>query len=268
VANEVDHQFWREFCSSVRKIKSDFFILGELWHNSIKWLGSDQFDSTMNYPLTNACDELFIKTGKPSQFVNSITNLLHWYPSTTNSVLFNMLSSHDIERLLTRCKDDVNKAKLSYAFILTYPGSPCIYYGDEIGMKGGVDPDCRQCMEWDTSLQNKEIFEFIKKLIRIRKEHQVFFNGDFHFVEVNDNQNYMIFKRSYLSETVMVLINLNANKNITLNLKLKEEEAKDLLTNEKVKTSSVRMEASSCRIILRRKDDLISMPETLQRGGF
>lgn len=53
VANEVDQPFWREFRTTVKNIKPDLYILGEIWHDSMPWLRGDQFDAVMNYPFTN-----------------------------------------------------------------------------------------------------------------------------------------------------------------------------------------------------------------------
>ena len=53
VANEVDQPFWREFRKTVKNIKPDLYILGEIWHDSMPWLRGDQFDAVMNYPFTN-----------------------------------------------------------------------------------------------------------------------------------------------------------------------------------------------------------------------
>jgi len=250
VANEVTHDFWREFCGAMRKIKPDVFILGELWHNSMKWIGADQLDSTMNYPLTTACDELFSNKGKPSKFANTITNILHWYPETTNNVLFNMVSSHDIARLLSRCKEDTALAQLAFTFLLTYPGSPCIYYGDEVGMLGGSDPDCRRCMEWDPKKQNLSLFAYLKNLISLRKKYKALSSGDFNFLEISDSKNYFVFQRKYLEERVVVIINLNQKElHLKLNI-ISPNAAEDIVTNEMVDLKkSMKVGPVYCKII-------------------
>ena len=60
VSNEVDHSFWRQFRKEVKKIKSDVYILGEIWHNSLPWLMGDQFDAVMNYPFADALIKFFL----------------------------------------------------------------------------------------------------------------------------------------------------------------------------------------------------------------
>ena len=64
-----------------------------------------------------------------------------------NNVLFNLLDSHDTERLMNRFHD-LDMFYQQLAVLFTMPGSPCIYYGTEIAMEGGHDPDCRRCMPW------------------------------------------------------------------------------------------------------------------------
>ena len=87
---------------------------------------------------------------------------------------FHLLDSHDTPRILTTCNGDKNKLKLLYVFHLSFIGSPCIYYGDEIGMDGGMHPDCRKCMIWDTKEQDHALFTHIQTLILLRKQHKAF----------------------------------------------------------------------------------------------
>ena len=150
VANEVDHAFWREFRQVVKSAKPDAYILGEIWHDSMPWLQGDQFDAVMNYPFTNGAIEYFAKDVISAEtFANSITEVLHMYSENVNEVSFNLLDSHDTPRIITLANGNLDKVKLLYLFQLSFIGTPCLYYGDEIGMTGGQDPECRACMIWD-----------------------------------------------------------------------------------------------------------------------
>lgn len=172
VANEVDHRFWREFRDTVKSIKPDAYILGEIWHDSIMWLQGDQFDAVMNYPFTNSVLDYAVH-GKldGAAFAGEIGNLLAAYPQSVTEAAFNLLGSHDTPRLLTVCEGDVRRMKLAVLLLLTYPGVPCIYYGDEVGLEGGYDPGCRKCMEWDETRQNRELLDFYTRIITLRKTH-------------------------------------------------------------------------------------------------
>ncbi len=209
VANEVDHAFWREFRQEVKAIKPELYILGEIWHDSLPWLQGDQFDSVMNYPFTTNILNLFAnKTISPSTFMKKMTQVWHMYPVSINPFLFNLLDSHDTPRILTECGENINLAKQIFGILLTYPGSPCIYYGDEIGMTGGQDPGCRKCMEWDTSKQNQELFHHIQSLIKLRKQQPLLANsGEFSFVPSDDETPFIAYERKTEDEAVLVILN-------------------------------------------------------------
>ena len=86
-----------------------------------------------------------------------------------NLAMFNLLGSHDTERFLTSCGGDLRKYALAVAFQLTYEGAPMIYYGDEVGMTGLTDPDCRRGMVWSRKEQNGELLRWYKQLIALRR---------------------------------------------------------------------------------------------------
>ncbi|MFB9274233.1 alpha-glycosidase [Cohnella cellulosilytica] len=183
VANEVDHAFWRELRAVVKGLNPEAYILGEIWHDSISWLQGDQFDAVMNYPVTEAALDFFArgKTG-PAQFADVIGSQLAAYPRQAAEAAFNLLGSHDTPRLLTVCGGDERRVKLATLFQLTYPGAACIYYGDEVGMAGGGDPDCRGCMVWETDKQNRELFAFFAAAIRLRQDHEALRSAGFRFL--------------------------------------------------------------------------------------
>lgn len=217
VANEVDHAFWREFRKTVKSIKPDAYILGEIWHDSMPWLQGDQFDAVMNYPFTQGALDFFAK-GKISaeEFKNVITNVLHSYPKNVNEVAFNLLGSHDTPRILTLADGNKDRIKLLLLFQLSFIGTPCIYYGDEIGMTGGQDPGCRKCMIWDQEKQDQELFTFVKHLIQLRKQYPVFCNdGEFRFLEADRNKNYLVYQKQSKDETLLFMLN-NSDKEVEI----------------------------------------------------
>ena len=175
VANEVDHEFWRDFRRVVKGIKPDCYILGEIWHEGMPWLRGEQYDSLMNYPLTQAVTDYFaLGYYDKATFVNGVTSSYLAYPKNVNEAMFNLLESHDTTRLISLCGGDKRKAKLAYLFMFTQVGSPCIYYGGEIGMDGnrgwGQEAN-RKCMVWDESEQDMDFKAFIQSLIVLRKNH-------------------------------------------------------------------------------------------------
>ncbi|MGY0247016.1 alpha-amylase family glycosyl hydrolase, partial [Klebsiella michiganensis] len=169
VANEVDHEFWRAFRRTVKSIKPDCYILGEIWHEGMPWLRGDQFDSLMNYPLMQATTDYFaLQAYDKKTFIDIVTHAYLCYPRNVNEVMFNLLESHDTSRLLSLCGNDKRKARLAYLFMFSQVGSPCIYYGSEVGMNGSRamgSEDNRKCMIWDEQKQDLEFKSFIKDLI-------------------------------------------------------------------------------------------------------
>lgn len=138
VANEVDRNFWRKFRETVKGIKKDAYIVGEIWHNSEVWLQGDQFDAIMNYPLAMAIlDFLAQRSIGPTEFNNRLVRNWMLYQDRVNYSMLNLINSHDTRRLLNYFSGDKESMKLAVLFQFTYPGAPMIYYGDEVGMKGG-----------------------------------------------------------------------------------------------------------------------------------
>ncbi|WP_028590445.1 alpha-glycosidase [Paenibacillus massiliensis] len=209
VADEVDHAFWRAFRTTVKSINPEAYILGEMWNDSVEWLQGDQFDATMNYPFTRSVIDFFVDNKTDAeQFAFSIGNQLARYPRQAAEVAFNLLDSHDTPRLLTLCKGDTRLMKLAALFQFTYLGTPCIYYGDEIGMDGGADPDCRKCMQWDEELQDRELFAFYQELIQMRNEHPALrAEGSFRFLEAKAGSGLIVYERRSHQEHLLILLN-------------------------------------------------------------
>ncbi|NBJ71095.1 MULTISPECIES: glycoside hydrolase family 13 protein [Clostridia] len=214
VANEVDHTFWRDFRRTVKEVKPDAYILGEIWHDSMPWLQGDQFDAVMNYPFTNsAIDYLAKNTISATTFKNVITKVMHMYPKNVSEVAFNLLDSHDTPRILTLANGNIERVKLLYLFQFSFSGTPCIYYGDEIGMRGGHDPDCRACMEWDEEKQNRELFTYVQRLIHLRKTEPLFGNNAaFRFLYANDKTNTIAYEKYDKQKRLIFLLNAGENE--------------------------------------------------------
>jgi cyclomaltodextrinase / maltogenic alpha-amylase / neopullulanase len=168
VANEVDHAFWQRFRQRVKARKADAWILGEVWHDSTPWLRGDQFDSVMNYPWRDAVLQFLQGHRDTREFDGALQRLWYRYPAPVLGGLMNLLGSHDTARIRTLLGPE--RARLATVLLLTCPGVPIIYYGDEIGMEGGPDPDCRRCMEWDPERWDHPTLEMHQRLIRARRE--------------------------------------------------------------------------------------------------
>lgn len=234
VANEVDHHFWKRFRKEVTAIKEDFYILGEIWHSSQSWLQGDEFHAVMNYAFTDNIKDFFVnKKISPSKMVSGMNHQQLLYRDQTNEVTFNILDSHDTARILTICNGDKDLAKATLAFMFLQKGSPCIYYGTEIGMLGDNDPDCRRCMVWEEEKQDKEMHTFTKKLIQLRKEFsEVITYGDLNWRTVNDEENQILFSREIEDTLITAFFNESA-QSVSLNI-----EGECILSQNAVKLES------------------------------
>ena len=213
VCDEIGHDFWRAFRKRVKSVNKDAVIIGEIMHEANSFLKGDQLDSIMNYPFKNAVTDFFAKKEISSNEFSDIlaANRMLYMDSVTKQ-MWNLIDSHDTKRFLTECNDDLESMKLAVAFQFTYLGVPYIYYGDEIGMNGGDDPFNRRCMIWDEKDQNSDMFEYFKKMIKIRKENKELIYGD--YKELYCKDNIIIFERKYKGNNILVVINNNEDEQI------------------------------------------------------
>jgi glycosidase len=86
------------------------------------------------------------------------------------AVQLNVLGSHDAPRARTVLGDDVARVRLATLLQATLPGAPCIYYGDEVGLAGGHDPDCRRAFPWDEGLWDQGLRDSVRAILRLRSE--------------------------------------------------------------------------------------------------
>ena len=209
VANEVDHAFWKKFRHVCDQTKDDFYILGEIWHSSQSWLQGDEFHAVMNYAYTDAILGYFVKEEIGlTKMVSEINQQLMLYRDQTNQMQFNVLDSHDTARLLTETKEDKDLMKQVMAFTYIQPGVPCLYYGDEIGMTGGNDPDCRKCMVWEKEQQDLDLLEFTKDLIALRREKaKLLSEGRIRWTTVEQESGLIHFERQLDGETLQGIFN-------------------------------------------------------------
>ncbi len=245
VANEIDHDFWREFRKVVKKENPEALIVGEIWHEASEWVRGDQFDCVMNYSVQYACIDFFAKgVIRAETFAHRLAKVQVNHSQSVNRAMFNLLGSHDTERFLTMCNEETERFALAVAFQMTYEGAPMIYYGDEVGMVGKTDPDCRRGMIWDEEQQDRKILQWYKRLIELRKKNPVLRTGDCRMVYADSALNVFGFVRFSKQDQVLVVIN---NSAYTCHIDLETiswpravpKEMEDLLSDEKVKVKEL-----------------------------
>ena len=221
--------FWEEFRTRVRAVDPDAYIVGEIWTPAPEWVaGSGRFDGIMNYPLTSAIASYVIGNRmnhdailgnedyavwpptNAGRFGDRIEELLAAYSDAANMANLNLLDSHDTARYLTLANGDVDLLVLSAVLLLTFPGAPCIYYGTEISLSGGLDPDNRRSMPWDESAWNTDLLANFKQLIALRRDQPALRSAGYERVGPPAGSDWgrsYIFVRGDGDERVMVAVN-------------------------------------------------------------
>jgi glycosidase len=232
VPNEIDDDgFWNEFRQVVKQTNPDAYLLGEIWDGDSRWVGEHHFDGLMHYPLRTLILDLLSEKLTAAVFMKGTIDWLERFPQENSYAMYNTLGSHDTERIFTLLNKSVEKTKLAFLFLFCYPGAPAIYYGDEIGLEGGRDPECRHTFNWDETTWNIELRQWIKSLIRIRKEKNALRQGKYQPLPV-EGGNVFAFCRTEGKESVVVIGNASSQKvRISVDLSTTQLAGKKLARN-------------------------------------
>lgn len=209
-SEEFNHQFWKDFRTSVKEGNPEAIILAEHYGNPSLWLKGDEWDSVMNYdafmePLTwfltgmeKHSDEFrqdMLNNGE--HFLQLMKYNMSKYQTSSLQVAMNELSNHDHSRFLTRTNRRVGRTatlgamaanegidygvmRIAVMVQMTWPGAPTIYYGDEAGVCGWTDPDNRRTYPWGN--ENTELISYHKELIALHKTYKVLRTGSIKFL--------------------------------------------------------------------------------------
>lgn len=266
VAEMVSQSFWYDFRNWVKSVNPDAYLTGEIWWEDFSknimfdaspWLQGNIFDGVMNYRFSDATLKAFVDQEQqisPSE-LDRLLKIVRDYPGSSPYVNQNIIGSHDTERFASmvinpdRWLDHASNLnydksfkvhkpsakerqiqKTILAFQFTYLGAPYIYYGDEVGMWGADDPDCRKPMIWsefeyedeqshpfnlsrivDPVKPDMALFRFYQQLIEMRKQHLSLCRGNYRTVYLNDEKGIMAFERHLGDETVRAIFNLSEN---------------------------------------------------------
>lgn len=234
VANEVDTIFWNDFRVEMKAHNENTLILGEIWDDASKYFIGDQYDSVMNYRIRAALID-YLKNGNATRLNDTLMAVYEDYPEEAFYALMNLMGSHDVARaiyILGGGSDSSERAelgsydenlgkqrlKLAALFEFGYAGAPTIYYGDEAGVTGSKDPDCRRSYPWDN--EDTSLISFYESIGTIRKENKdLFSHGDLTTLYTGDEGVY-VYGRSYKDNHAVVAINpTNTDAKVTVDLK-------------------------------------------------
>jgi cyclomaltodextrinase len=227
VAEEVDAGFWREFRARVRAADPAAYIVAEIWHVAPHWLTGDTFDALMHYPLAEAIigfaagsnldrevvaahDQFsrFLRPLDGDGFLSELDRLMAAYRPATRDAMLNLLGSHDTPRLRTVCGGDVASVRLATLLQMTLPGAPSVYYGDELGMEGRGDPDCRRAYPVDIASGDLDLRAFVQGAIALRHRYAALRAGGVRTLAASGSS--MAYLRSDDSDVVVIAVNAGA----------------------------------------------------------
>ncbi len=266
VAFCVGPKFWKDWRNHVKSINPEAYLTAEIVQppqEVLPYFSGDEFDGEMSYNFAFACAEFFFdpkgKNISPTEFDQKLRELREIYPGGIPYVVQNLFGSHDSNRLgsyilnrgigkyrnwgeyfnLSQAssnknyntskpgKEEIRLQKLFILFQMTNVGAPMVYYGDEVGMWGANDPDCRKPMIWDDIQYedsdvsiNSDLFDFYKKAISIRRNNVSLNIGDFQTLITNDSENLYAFMRSSAKQKIVVVIN-NSDSEKVIQLPIK-----------------------------------------------
>ncbi|MGF1570701.1 MAG: glycoside hydrolase family 13 protein [Nodosilinea sp.] len=222
--------FWQEFRDRIKRINPDAYIVGEVWLDATQWLDGTQFDGVMNYPFTGptlaftAADRVRMDlVERPHYYpypaldapgyADKIQHLLQLYPWEIQLTQLNLLSSHDVARIYSVVSEDLASVVLATLLLLTFPGAPSLYYGDEVGLLGEMDPDCRRTFPPEADW-HRELLQIHKDLIALRHRHPALRTGTY-TVLYAQAEAYAL-ARTLGNDQVIVALNVGASTSLSL----------------------------------------------------
>jgi neopullulanase len=201
VAEEIDGGYWEEFRVRCRAVNPDAYLVAEIWNPKPEWLTGRQFDALMDYPLAEAIlgyaagshldsrvvaqhaeYRKYVVPRDGASFATELERLLGLYDPDVTAVMLNLVGSHDAPRPRTVCGGDPAAVRIATLLQMTLPGAPCVYYGDEIGMEGGHDPDNRRAFPWDRALWDHGLRAYVRTVIGLRRRHAALRDGELRVV--------------------------------------------------------------------------------------
>lgn len=272
VADEVSDETWRAFRDAVKEAGEDNVVIGEIWTDASKYLLGDMYDSVMNYRFRGSVLGYVGGSKTADLTMNELEKMREQYPEEAFQAMMNLVGSHDKPRVLSALDgvDDGDQSRhvgeasesarskmnLIPFFQMTYPGTPTIYYGDELGMVGAADPDNRRGMIWGKG--DKELVERYATLAAVRNAYSALRTGDINPISTG-NDAVIAYERFNKDNEILVLMN-NSSKSQKVTIDLKNIDAKELY-NALSEKSTYKIEDGKITVKVPAMDGLILVKE-------
>jgi glycosidase len=204
----------------LKKLNPECFLIGEIWTDAAPWLDGTQWDAVTNYPLLGAWVRFLAAERLQRQhllegmrdspvlnaveFAAEIDSLLQKYPWDVQLCSWNFISTHDIARFKSVAGEDEQITELAVVMLFTFPGAPCIYYGDEVGVSGGLPPQNRTGFP-PTEKWNHRCLEMHKSLAKLRHSMKSLRHGTFRTLYASERV--YIYERVSESDSTVIAIN-------------------------------------------------------------
>lgn len=209
VADEVEVNFLRELNIHVKKINNNAIIISEIWHDAKTLMMSGGTDSVMNYDLRSILlDYVVDRSIDIERFHARLVRYVNRYSAVELDQMFNLLGSHDTERIFSRCGERLDVLRLLIAWQYMMPGNPVVYYGDEYGLPGENDPGCRACMPWEIDYANHPLWNYIRQWNRLKTSEAALQQGHIELLCSSDEVLYGV-KRSVGADRVLLIVNFS-----------------------------------------------------------
>ncbi|HYL41651.1 MAG TPA: alpha-amylase family glycosyl hydrolase, partial [Candidatus Binatus sp.] len=228
--------FWAEFRQRCRSVNPEAYLVGEIWEVAPDWTSDERFDGLMNYPLAEAIIGFVggeslnlalarshpqyarIERADAPAFAARLDELLDAYDPAVTAVQLNLLDSHDTPRLASLLGDDRAAVELAVLLQASLPGAPCLYYGGEIGLRGGLDPDNRRAMPWDEAAWDHDLLAFVRAAYATRRAEPLLRHGELEIL-VAAGQGLAFERRAVGAPSPSLVVAVNAGREaITLDV--------------------------------------------------
>ena len=208
VVRYVDPGFWNDLRRAVKAIEPATYLLAEVMGDGGDWLQGDRFDAVMNYTFRELALAFFARDDiDGTGLLDGFARLLSRYAWPVTLANHNLLGSHDTPRFRTEAGGDIDRVLLATVFQFTVPGAPGIYYGDEVGVKGGPDPHNRAAFPWEVEARGHPLSDAIRGLTALRRELPALRFGK--WTPIDSRGRTVAYRRTWEGEHVDVMINLD-----------------------------------------------------------